>query len=331
MGPNPRTRGPVVEAHAERQQDVGLARRVVCLVVAAARHQPQRQGMMGVNGAEAAGRCGHRNLQAFGEPQQFSAGASPTHALPDNNHGPLGGKEHVDGLDHAFRIGAATARNVGVPFFRFRRLLGGFFHEHIERHVKHHRPRPSGHHGLPRLAHCERHHLAARRLEHPLAIGAHGRREVRLIVAVQFLEGAAIELTGRDITGHRHERYRVEEGIGERDRQVGRAGAARSKSRGWLAGHAIVHVGHEACDALVAHRDGLDVVLALVQSVDELDIAVTTKAEDTGYLLPDQIVDDDLSSVELLVDISVSWKTRRNTAEGGRGRRKLFVVTLCVN
>jgi hypothetical protein len=42
----------------------------------------------------------------------------------------------------------------------------------------------------------------------------------------------------------------------------------------------------------VAHRDGLDVVLALVQSVDELDIAVTAKAEDTGYLLPDQIVDD---------------------------------------
>src|SRR6266576_269101 len=37
-----------------------------------------------------------------------------------------------------------------------------------------------------------------------------------------------------------------------------------------------------------------------VQSVDELDIAVTAKAEDTGYLLADQIVDDDLSSVELV-------------------------------
>src|SRR5580704_11043375 len=118
------------------------------------------------------------------------------------------------------------------------------------------------------LAHRERHHLAARRLEHPLAIGAHSRREVRLIVAVQFLEGAAIELTGRDVTGHRHEGYGVEEGVGERDRQVGRAGAARSKSRGRLAGHAIIHVGHKARDALVAHRDGLDVVLALVQSVD---------------------------------------------------------------
>ena len=81
----------------------------------------------------------------------------------------------------------------------------------------------------------------------------------------------------------------------------------------------------------MVHRDGLEFVGALVQRVDELDIAVTTKAEDTGYLLPGQIVDDDLSSVELLVDISVSWKTRRNTAEGGRGRRKLFVVTLCVN
>jgi hypothetical protein len=138
---NPRTRGPVVEAHAERQQDVGLARRVVRLVVPAACHQPQCQGMMGVNGAEAAGRCGHRNLQAFRQPQQFSAGTAPAHTLSNENDGPLGGKEHVDGLDHAFRIGAATARNVGVPFFRFRRLLGGCFHEHIERHVKHHRSR----------------------------------------------------------------------------------------------------------------------------------------------------------------------------------------------
>lgn len=31
-----------------------------------------------------------------------------------------------------------------------------------------------------------------------------------------------------------------------------------------------------------------------------MDIAVTAKAEDPGYLLPDQIVDDDLSSVELV-------------------------------
>ena len=56
--------------------------------------------------------------------------------------------------------------------------------------------------------------LAAGRLEHALAIGAHGRGEVGLVVAVELLEGAAIELARRHVAGHREERHRI------RDRQL---------------------------------------------------------------------------------------------------------------
>jgi hypothetical protein len=65
-------------------------------------------------------------------------------------------------------------------------------------------------------------------------------------------------------------------------------------------GHAVVDIRHEARDALVMHRDRLDIALALVQGVDELDIAVAAQPEDKGHLLPYQIVDDDLDSIELV-------------------------------
>src|SRR5919197_37823 len=47
----------------------------------------------------------------------------------------------------------------------------------------------------------EWHHLAARRLEHLLAVGAHGEGEVSLVVAIELLEGAAVELAGRHVAG----------------------------------------------------------------------------------------------------------------------------------
>ena len=131
-----------------------------------------------------------------------------------------------------------------------------------------------------------------------LHIGAHGGGKVGLIVPVHFLEGAAVELAGRHVAGHRHERHGIEERVGERDRQVGRAGPAGRKGRRRPPRHAVVNVGHEAGDALVMHRDGLDVGRALVQRVDELDVAVAAQAEHLRHLLLDQIVDDDLGAVE---------------------------------
>ena len=256
---NPRARRAVVEPHPHRQQHVGLARRVVGLIMAGARDQPQRQRMVAIDRAKAAGRGRDRNLQPLGELQEFVRRAAIAHALPDDDRRPLGAEQHVDGFHHAFRIGAAAARYVGVPGLRIRRLLGSRFHEHIEGHVEHDGAGPAGRHGLPGLPHRQRHHLAARRLKHLLAHRAHGGGKIGLIMPVHFLEGAAVELAGRHVAGHRHERHGVEKGVGERDRQVRRAGPAGRKRRRRPPRHAVVNVGHEAGDALVVHRDGLDV------------------------------------------------------------------------
>ena len=254
--------------------------------------------MVAIDRAEPAGGRRDGDLQTLGEFQQLFGRAAITHALPHDDRRPVGTEQHVDRLHHAFRIGAAAARDVGVPGDRVRRLFGGRFHEHIERHVEHDGARTAARHGLPGLPHRQRHHLTARRLKHLLAHRAHGGGKVGLVVPVHFLEGAAVELAGRHVAGHRHERYGIEIGVGERDGQIGRTGAAGRKRRRRSARDAVIHVGHEAGDALVMHRDGLDVGRAFVKRVDELDVAVAAQAEHLRHLLLDQVVDDDLGAVE---------------------------------
>ncbi len=237
----PRARGAIVEAHAERQQHVGLPGRVIGRIGAVARDQAERERMLAVDARRDRSPSARPESAAARPACNRSAAAPPyLHALPDQDHRALGREQHVDRLDDALRIGAAAARDIGVPFLRLRRLLGGRLLEDVERHVEHHRTGPPGHHRLPGLADRERHHVAARRLEHALAIGAHRRGKVRLVVAVELLEGAAVELAGRHVAGDGEKRHRVEERIAERDRQIGGARAARREGRGRLAGHAVV-------------------------------------------------------------------------------------------
>jgi hypothetical protein len=210
----------------------------------------------------------------------------------------MAGRCAASNMSMAFRTpsGSAPQRHEMLAFQSSgfgRRLL-----EDVERDVEHDRPGAAGHHGFPGLAHRERNHLAARRLEYALAHGAHRGREVRLVVAVELLERTAIELAGRNVAGHGQERHGVEICVGERDRQVGGARAARRERGGRLARDAVVAVRHEAGDGLVVHRNGLDVVRALVQRIDELDVAVPAQAERIRHLLAHQIVDDHLAAVE---------------------------------
>ena len=231
--------------------------------------------------------------------QQFLGGAAIAHALADDHHRPLGAEQHVDRLDHAFRIGAAAAGDIAVPGLRVRRLLGGRFHEHVEGNIQHHRARTARGHGLPGLPDRERHHLAAGRLEHLLAIGRARWKESRPDNAdtsswnaprLNWLVGT-LPVTARNGT-------EFEKRIAERDRQVGRARPAGGEGRGRPPRNPVIDIRHEAGDALVMHRDGLELVGTLVQRVDELDIAVTAQAEHLRHFFLDQIVDDNLGPVE---------------------------------
>ncbi len=248
--------------------------------------------------AEPARRACHRDLQPFGQLEQVAGGAAVFDALAHQDGRPLRRDQHVDGTLDAIRIGAAAARDVGVPFLRLRGLFRRRLLEDVERHVDHDRPRATGYHGLPSLAHRKRHHFAARRLEHAFAHGPDRGGEIRLVMTVELLEGAAVELAGRNVAGHRQEWNRIEERVGERDRQVGRTRAARGERGGRLAGNPVVAVGHEPSHGLVVDRDRLDVVPPLVKGIDELDVAMPAQAERIGHLLANEVVDDDLCTVE---------------------------------
>ena len=73
---------------------------------------------------------------------------------------------------------------------------------------------------------------------------------------------------------------------------------------------------------------------ALVQRVDELDIAVAAEAENLRHLLLDQIVDDYLSTVE---HIALSPSDRVSSVRIGvaenrvQAGAKLFLIMLYVN
>src|SRR5205823_6940164 len=88
----PRARGAVVEAHAERKENVGGARGVVGLVGAVAGDEPEGERMMGVDRTRAARRPGDRNAQPLRESQQVGGGAAVLDALADESDGPLGGE-----------------------------------------------------------------------------------------------------------------------------------------------------------------------------------------------------------------------------------------------
>src|ERR1700732_2987414 len=117
-------------------------------------------------------------------------------------------------------------------------------------------------------------------------------------MAIELLKGAAIELARGYVSGHREERDRVEIRVGECNGEIGGTGAAGGKGRGRPSGDAVVHVGHEPSYALVMDGNGLDLVGALIQRVDEPDVAVPAQTEHVRYLLANQIVDDHLTAIE---------------------------------
>ncbi|MGC2200136.1 MAG: hypothetical protein WA633_08335 [Stellaceae bacterium] len=193
-----------------------------------------------------------------------------------------------------------------IPALQLRGVGGfaGLFLEDVERGVDDDRTRSPGDHRLPRLSDGLRHLLTARRLKHLLAHGPHGGWIVGLVLPVEFLEGAAVELHRRHVAGDRKERHRIEIRVGKRNRQIDRARAARGESRIRLTADPVIDVRHEARHGVMPGRDRLDLLPPFVERVDKADIAVAAETESVGHLLADQVIDDHLPSVQHLVAAS---------------------------
>ena len=100
--------------------------------------------------------------------------------------------------------------------------------------------------------------------------------------------------------------------------------------------------GAEAGDALVMHRNGLDVVRSFIQRVDELDIAVAAQAEYLRHLFLDQIIDNDLGTIEhvarrhritlsRLLNVFMAGLKRRAVHPSLLSAQTLFLIILYVN
>ena len=248
-------------------------------------------------------------MQLFRKGQQLRGRTAILHALADQNDRPFGIQQHIDGLCHPVRIRPAATGNIGVPFFRPGRIDGRRLFEYVKRDIENYRPRSSGYHGLPGLPDTQRDLFAAGRLEDTLTIGLNGGRKVAAAIAVCFLKRAAIKLTGRHVAGNRQEGNRVEKGIGQTNGQIRRTWTAGCKCCSRLAGHTVIHIGHETRHAFVTNRNCLNIVGTLVKCVYETDISMPAEAKSVGHLLADKIIDNHLTAVQLVVAChgNTSW------------------------
>ena len=177
---DPRTRGAVVEAHAERQQHVGLARGVVGLVVAGARDQTERERMIGSRSRR--GRWPRPPPESAGARRASAVRRRRRHsARPGRPASPAARRTSSMSTALTTPSGSAPQRLEILPFqaFAFGASSAADSMKHVEGNVEHHRARTARGHRLPGLPDRERHHLAARRLEHLLAIGRARWRESR--------------------------------------------------------------------------------------------------------------------------------------------------------
>ena len=216
------------------------------------------------------------------------------------------------GLFHPLRVRPAARGNVRVPLRSLRHLHLGFFLEDVERNVEHDGSAPARHHRLPRLARELRHHLRPRGLVHPLAVGLHGGGEIRLVVAISLLKRPPVELVGGYVARHGQKRNRIEKGVGQRYRHVGRARPAGGERRHRLARHPVIDIGHEAAQRLVSNRERLDFIGAFMERIQKTDVPVAAKAEHIGNLFLNEIIDDNLATIHVGQNKAPSGKNRGN-------------------
>jgi hypothetical protein len=79
-------------------------------------------------------------------------------------------------------------------------------------------------------------------------------------VGIDFLKGIGADHRPRHLAGDRHQRDRIQLGIGDRRQQVGRAGAGGSHADRRHAGGARHPLGHEAAALLVPGQHMVDLV-----------------------------------------------------------------------
>ena len=291
---DPRARGAVVEAAAEREQDIGVARGFVGGIGPVSADCAERE-LVGLGyGALAVGAGHHGYAHELEELEQRVRDFADQAALSDQNHRATRGEQQLERPVYRpqFAGEALVHARIGIGDLDFGRFL-----ENIERHVDVHRSGAAAAQEAECLLDRERQHFHARRLKALLHQGADDRREIALEIAAGFLERHAVELGGGHVAGDREKRGRIHHGPRERDRKIARSRSARGVGRHRLMADLVVGIGHVARRLLVMHRDRLDAGGGIGRGVEKPDIAVPAHAEQVRDFLLDQVFDQDLRAL----------------------------------
>ncbi len=287
--------GAVVEAGAHGDDEVGAPARLVRRVRAIAADETQRQRVGHVEAAETVRRSDDGNAKLVRGLGQLRACLRQGHAVADEEHRPLGLQDHFQGRRDLLRRGAAALRAEGRR--RRRQFNIVLFLEHVVGNVDIHRARPPRQHRRRRLAQRERQHVDPGRLKAAFDHGPDHVDEIRLIVPVDLLKRAAVELRGRHVGGDGEQRRGVGQCQCQRHDDVRRAGAAGGERRHRLVAHAEIGVRHVTGDLLVARRDQLDPIAGVIKRVEHADVAVAANPEHIGNTASDQVLGDKLGTL----------------------------------
>jgi hypothetical protein len=163
--------------------------------------------------------------------------------------------------------------------------------EYVLRQDQNHRAGAAGNRGSPGPVDIFGDARRAINFRHPFAHRAEDA------TVVEFLEGFAIAMRGRDLSDQKDERRRALMSRMEADRRVHRSGTTGDETYARLAGGVGVGRGHEAGAAFVATGDIADGVGVLPQRVERGQVAFAGHAKDRLAAVLQERADENLTAV----------------------------------
>ena len=258
----------VVEARADRDDQVGAVHRHVRFERAVHPQHPEPLRIVGGEGAEAHQRRGDRRAGEADELAQRRAGIRPgvDDAAAGVEDRPLGRGDHVDRGGNRVGVGF-DLRAVAVVLDEFGHRIGAGRDLHILRNVDHHGAGTPVRRDMERLVHDRAETVGVH--HEIIVLGAVARDAHR----VAFLEGVGADQRRRDLTGQHDHRNGIEQRVGDAGDGIGRAGARGDEYDAGLAGRARIALCRVGCRLFVADEDVLDRRVLVERVIDGKDRA----------------------------------------------------------
>ena len=239
---------PVVEAHTQADEQVGLVNGQVVVGHAVHPRHPHVQYVVGGDGADAQ-QCGDdRDLRLFGQLDQFVVSLGYEYSVSGHYYRPLGLVDELGGTGNLIRGGVSGRMITGeIGLFGPDELRPQVL-EHVFGNVHQHRAGPPGSGDVEGFLDSRCNVLD---FHHQEVVLGDGQRDASHI---GFLEGVPPNCGARHLSGDGHHRHRVHLGGGDAGNQVGGAWAAGCGADANPSGGAGVSVRGHGCRLLMAHQ-----------------------------------------------------------------------------